>query len=147
MNHSKSSEFILLAIWGISVTAVLGSLFYSEILGYVPCDLCWIQRIFMYPLVIIYGTAAMKRELNIALPGLILAGIGIFISTYHYLIQKLPALQDAGGTCTIVPCNVQYVNYFNFITIPFLAGTAFLMIVILHIILLVREKEGRAYER
>lgn len=136
MRESKASETVLLLIWGQTLVAVLGSLFYSEILGYIPCDLCWIQRIFMYPLVVIYGVAAIKKNVTIALPGLILSAIGFFVSVYHYLIQKLPALQDIGGSCSNIPCNLQYVNYFGFITIPFLAGMAFLIIFSLHIVLL-----------
>lgn len=136
MKKSKSTETLLLLIWTQALIALLGSLFYSEILGYVPCELCWAQRIFMYPLVIIYGVALIKRNSIIALPGLILSGIGMLISVYHYAIQKLPSLHDAGGSCTIVPCNLQYVNYFGFMTIPFLAGLAFLIIFVLHIIVI-----------
>lgn len=136
MKNSKREETILLLIWTQSLIAVLGSLFYSEVMGYIPCELCWIQRIFMYPLVVIYGVAMLKKDIRIALPGLLLSGIGMFISIYHYLIQKLPALQEAGASCANVPCNLQYVNYLGFITIPFLAGTAFLVINVLHIILL-----------
>lgn len=136
MNISKTSENLLLAIWGVAVIATGGSLFYSEIVGYEPCELCWFQRILMYPLIIIYGTALFKKQLSIALPGLILSGIGMCVSTYHYLLQKLPALKEAGGACGLVPCNVEYVNYFGFITIPFMAGTAFIMIFVMHIFLL-----------
>lgn len=133
---SKRQESILLVVWTVSLIATAGSLFYSEFLGYIPCDLCWIQRIFMYPLIIIYGIALIKRNIDIARPGLILAVIGLPISIYHYSLQKLPALQDAGGFCTNIPCNLQYVNYFGFVTIPFLAGLAFFIIVILHYLFL-----------
>lgn len=136
MKTSKANETLLLLIWTQALVAVLGSLFYSEIIGYVPCELCWIQRIFMYPLVIIYGVAMLKNNIKIALPGLLLSGIGFFVSLYHYLIQKLPTLQDLGSSCSNVPCNLEYVNYFGFITIPFLAGFAFIVIISLHIILL-----------
>ncbi|HLS20774.1 MAG TPA: disulfide oxidoreductase [Bacillota bacterium] len=136
MNKSKFTENLLLLIWTQALVATIGSLFYSELIGYVPCDLCWVQRIFMYPLVIIYGVAIVKKDMSTALSGLILSSIGFFISVYHYLLQKLPALQDAGGMCQIVPCNLQYVNYFGFITIPFLAGLAFLIISLLHIFIL-----------
>lgn len=129
---TKRQEVILLFIWTVTLLATSGSLFYSEFLGYIPCDLCWMQRIFMYPLVIIYGTALIKRNLAITTPAFILSVIGLPISIYHYGLQKLPALQEAGGFCTNIPCNLQYVNYFGFITIPFLAGTAFLMIIVLH---------------
>lgn len=139
MEKSKVPETLLLVVWTQAVIATIGSLFYSEVIGYVPCDLCWVQRIFMYPLVIIYGVAAIKKNVSIALPGLILSIIGFFISTYHYLMQKLPALQESGGACQIVPCNMQYVNYFGFITIPFLAGLAFLIITLLHVVILKRS--------
>lgn len=142
MKKSESSEIILLLIWSQALIALLGSLFYSEVMGFVPCELCWIQRIFMYPLVLIYGVAIVKRDLSIAIPGLIMSGVGMLISTYHYLLQKIPALQEVGGSCKGVSCNLQYVNYFGFITIPFLAGTAFIIIFTLHIVLL-RQMRGK----
>lgn len=136
----KRNEVLLMIIWTQTVLAVIGSLFFSEVLGYIPCEICWFQRILMYPLVIIYGTAAIKRDLTIALPGLILSGIGMLTSTFHYLLQKIPILKDIGGTCDIIPCNLQYVNYFGFITIPFLAGIAFIVIFTIHIILLIQQR-------
>jgi len=139
MNPSKRTESLLLVVWAIALIALAGSLFYSEVIGYEPCKLCWIQRIFMYPLVIIYGYALLKRKIDIAEPGLFLSGIGMLISTYHYLLQKLPALQAAGDFCKGVPCNVQYVNYFGFITIPFLAGIAFMMIFVIHVYIIRRN--------
>lgn len=138
MDTSKKTEMVLLIIWTQALLALLGSLFFSEVIGYEPCELCWIQRIFMYPLVIIYGVALIKKDVQIALPGLLLSGIGLLISTYHYLLQKVPALQDTGDFCGTVPCNLQYVNYFGFITIPFLAGVAFIVIFGLHMSLLRR---------
>src|SRR5690625_3653058 len=140
MNLSKREELIMLIIWAQSLLATMGSLFYSEIIGYVPCDLCWIQRIFMYPLVIIYGLALIKKDTKIALPGIILSGIGLCISIYHYSLQKVPFMQNAGGFCGEIPCNLQYVNYFGFITIPFLAGIAFIVIFISHLYVLYQQK-------
>jgi len=136
MNKQSRTENLMLLIWIQALLAVAGSLYFSEIKGYVPCELCWIQRIFMYPLVIIYGVALLKRDIKIALPGLILSGIGMLISAYHYLIQKWPALQQAGDTCGIIPCNTEYINYLGFITIPFLAGVAFIVIFVIHILIL-----------
>jgi len=136
MQKQSQTENLMLLIWIQALLAVAGSLYFSEIKGYVPCELCWIQRIFMYPLVIIYGIALLKRDIKIALPGLILSGIGMFISAYHYLLQKWPALQQAGDTCGIIPCNTEYINYLGFITIPFLAGVAFIVIFVIHILIL-----------
>lgn len=142
MTKAKVNENLLLLIWGQAFIALAGSLFFSEVMGYTPCELCWVQRILMYPLVIIYGVALVKRDLSIALPGLILSGIGIFVSGYHYLVQKLSALEEAGGACGLVPCNLTYVNYFGFITIPFLAGLAFIIIFVTHLILLKQQRRN-----
>ncbi|MGJ9459336.1 disulfide oxidoreductase [Oceanobacillus sp. CF4.6] len=136
-NMTKKAENLLLLIWIQAFLAMAGSLFYSEVMGYIPCELCWYQRILMYPLVVIYGVAAIKKEINVALPGLILSGIGMFVSMYHYMVQKVSAFHELGGTCTGgVPCNAIYVNYFGFVTIPFLAGIAFIVIFVLHLMLL-----------
>lgn len=130
MPISKKKESLLLVVWTTSLVATAGSLFFSEVLGYIPCDLCWIQRIFMYPIVIISTAALLKKNIDIAYSILFLSGIGMLFSLYHYGLQKLPFLQDAGGICGQVPCNLQYINYFGFITIPFLAGIAFIVILI-----------------
>ena len=140
MEMSKKQESLLLIIWTQSLIAMFGSLFYSEVMGYIPCELCWYQRIIMYPLVIIYGTAIIKKNIYIAFPGLIMSGIGVLVSAYHYSLQKIPLMQDAGGFCGDVPCTLQYINYFGFITIPFLSFLAFIVIFILHITMLRRHK-------
>ncbi len=140
MQLTKKQETILLIVWIQSLVAMIGSLFYSEVLGYAPCELCWYQRILMYPLVIIYGIALIKKEIRMAFPAILLSGIGMFVSIYHYLLQKVPMLQQTGGFCRDVSCALQYENYFGFITIPFLAGTAFVVIFISHLFLLKSER-------
>ncbi|GEN30717.1 disulfide bond formation protein DsbB [Cerasibacillus quisquiliarum] len=136
MTSDKSLDNLMLVIWTIALLATGGSLFYSEVMGFTPCELCWVQRIFMYPLIMIYGVALWKKNIQIALPGLFLSGIGFLISSYHYLLQKLPLLQEVGDTCGIIPCHTQYVNYLGFITIPFQAGISFLSIFVLHLLIL-----------
>lgn len=96
---------------------------------YEPCTLCWYQRIFMYPLVIILGIAITNKDYKISIYGLILSTIGISISTYHYSIQKIPQLSNI-STCGRIPCTDDYLNWFGFITIPFLCLIAFLIIII-----------------
>ncbi|RKQ31289.1 disulfide oxidoreductase [Oceanobacillus halophilus] len=141
---TKKAENLLILAWAQAFIAMAGSLFYSEVMGYIPCELCWFQRILMYPLVVIYAVAAIKKEINIALPGLVFSGIGMFVSAYHYLIQKVPAFQEMGGACIGgVPCNVVYVDYLGFITIPFLALTAFTIISILHVALLINTRKNK----
>lgn len=140
MPLTKREERLLFVIWTQSLLATLGSLYFSEILGYIPCELCWFQRIFMYPMVIITTVALLKKNKAIAESSLYLSGIGMLISIYHYGLQKVPFLGDASGICGDVPCNLQYINYFGFITIPFLAGVAFIVIFVSS--LLLRKKSS-----
>ncbi|WP_033541844.1 disulfide oxidoreductase [Planococcus sp. CAU13] len=140
---TKIQENLLLGIWTIALIATAGSLYFSEIRGYIPCELCWIQRIFMYPLVIIGGVAYFQKNVKIAVTTLIFSGIGGIISLYHYGIQKLSFLADSAPSCGQVPCTGQYINWLGFITIPFLALTAFILIAGMSIYLLKTLKEEK----
>ncbi|WP_054860526.1 disulfide oxidoreductase [Gracilibacillus sp. JCM 18860] len=139
----SKKDTLLFIIWAQSLVAMLGSLFYSEVMDYIPCELCWYQRILMYPLVLIYGYALYKKDIRYAFPGIIMSGIGILVSGYHYLIQNVPSLQSAGGdACGVVPCNAIYVDFLGFITIPFQAFVAFLVIFSLHLALIVQQRRA-----
>lgn len=117
--------------WLIAVLAMGGSLYFSDIKGYVPCLLCWYQRILMYPLVLILGVAAYRQEKSALWYSLPLSFIGIGVAGYHYLDQKIPSFGFA-GTCKVgVPCNHAYINWAGFITIPFLSLLAFILITVL----------------
>lgn len=113
-----------------ALTALLGSLYYSEVAGFVPCTLCWYQRILMYPLTLIILVGIFKQDEYLPTYVLPFSIIGIGVSTYHYLIEwgiiEHPAVCAAG-----IPCNLVYVRYFGFVTIPFMALTAFAMITVI----------------
>lgn len=114
----------------VAVVASMGSLFLSEIAGWTPCKYCWIQRIFMYPQVILLAIALWKRDRSIAPYVLALSVIGLSYAGYHYYIQmqnivaapENPATPcDASGeSCVKTP----FVE-FGYITIPLMAFTAF----------------------
>lgn len=119
--------------WVVSLIATLGSLYFSEIRGFIPCELCWYQRILMYPLVIILGIGTFYRDFSVKRIVLPMAAIGWCISFYHYLVQKVPGFAEIRPCLNGVPCNAQYINWFGFVTIPFLALTAFTFIILLMI--------------
>jgi disulfide bond formation protein DsbB len=113
-----------------ALAALLGSLYYSEVAGFIPCTLCWYQRILMYPLTLIILVGIFKHDEylpNYVLPFSIL---GMGVSTYHYLIEK-GVLEQSTACSAGVPCNVVWVNYLGFITIAFMALTAFIMITVI----------------
>lgn len=142
MKRERIMEQAMFASWGISLVATAGSLFFSEVLKYIPCELCWYQRILMYPLVILLGVASAKKDYTASCYALIFSSIGGLISLYHYLIQKVPALHELGNSCGIVPCNTDYINWFGFVTIPFLALIAFILISVLLIVVMKNAKEN-----
>ncbi|OGX78343.1 2-oxoglutarate dehydrogenase [Exiguobacterium sp. SH31] len=131
MKQSFLSRYGLYLAWLVALTATLGSLYFSEIREFVPCELCWIQRIFMYPLVLVLGIAVFTNDRQVKKYVLSLAIVGGMISLYHYLVQKVPGFADIKPCVEGVPCNVQYINWFGFVTIPFLALTAFTFITLL----------------
>ncbi|MFZ4453931.1 disulfide oxidoreductase [Salibacterium aidingense] len=120
----------LYAAWLVSAAAVLGSLYFSEILGFVPCEFCWYQRILMYPLVLLLGMAAYFNDTSIVRYVLPLPVIGALVSLYHYSMQKIPGFAPIEPCSEGVPCQGMYINLLGFITIPFLALLAFLFIIV-----------------
>jgi disulfide bond formation protein DsbB len=82
----------------------------------------------MYPLVILLGIAGFKNDQSIRGYALPLSIIGGSISLYHYLLQKVPGLGEILPCTAGIPCNVDYLNWFGFLTIPLMALVAFLLI-------------------
>jgi disulfide bond formation protein DsbB len=120
--------------WAVALTATLGSLYFSEIEGYAPCNLCWYQRILMYPLVIFLGIASVRKDWKQTIYVLPMSILGFCISSYHYATQKTTWFDGTQSkVCGLVPCDTIYINWFGFVTIPFLAGIAFAIITILSI--------------
>lgn len=126
--------YTLYMAWIVAVTATLGSLYFSEIRGFIPCELCWYQRILMYPLSIILGIAAYTNETVLRKYVLPLSIIGGCISIFHYMEQKIPGFAAIKPCTNGVPCSAQYINWFGFVTIPFLALIAFILITVLMIL-------------
>lgn len=122
--------------WAVSLTATVGSLYFSEVMKFVPCNLCWYQRILMYPLVLLLGIASVRKDWNQTLYVLPMCVIGFCISAYHYALEKTTWFEAShGNVCGIVPCDTQYINWFGFVTIPFLAGAAFLIIAVMSVMI------------
>ncbi len=128
------SQNMLLFSFIVSLTATFGSLFYSEIALYEPCRLCWFQRVFMYPQVILFGVALWKKTTDVIKYGIPLSIIGGFIAAYHYFIQiqglAQPTVSDACSITGVSCVSTQFLT-FGYVTIPLMAFTAFAMIILL----------------
>ncbi len=118
------------AAWVVAALATAGSLYFSEVAGFVPCTLCWYQRIAMYPLVVILGLAVIKRQRRSPTGVVALALIGALIAGYHVALEWVPSL-DTGACAISTPCTYVWFRVFGFISLPTLALIAFLSIVVL----------------
>jgi disulfide bond formation protein DsbB len=137
------------ALWlafSVALAATAGSLYLSEVAGFIPCTLCWYQRIAMYPLVVVLGIAALRRDAGIRRYVAPIAGIGAVIAAYHVALQRLPGLPS--GTCSLdAPCTAIYVERFGFVTIPVMALVAFLAILALLLGVLSNGGDSQIQER
>jgi disulfide bond formation protein DsbB len=115
-----------LALWLAAIIAIVttvGSLYYSLGAHYVPCELCWYQRICMYPLSVMLLVAAWRRDLAVRRYAAPLVLIGIVIAAYHSQLQAFP---EQRTFCDIAnPCSSRYVWEFGFVSLPLMALVAF----------------------
>ena len=123
-------KLILLSLI-VALTATLGSLYFSEVSGFTPCKLCWIQRIFMYPLVIMFFIAYRILDKDIWRYALPLSVMGGFIAAYHYYLQRAAnPLFPCSTVGFSVSCSERFVMQYGYITIPWMALSAFVLITV-----------------
>lgn len=144
---SKTIAFIrnhaLWLVLFVSLASIVGSLTYSEILGYTPCKLCWLQRIFIYPQAIIAIIALITKDVKALKYTLALSIVGIIISSNHYLLQMT-------GT-SLIPCDTlgqgsgcsgTYVKEFGYLTIPLMCWTLYAYSILVSSIALFSKKNS-----
>lgn len=116
----------------IGLVSIVGSLTYSEFLQFTPCKLCWFQRIFLYPAFFIGLVGHIMQDRNALRYTLVLGFVGILFSSYHYFIQMSGV---TGLPCTAVgqsdSCGGIYVKEFGYITIPLMAWTLNLYVIVI----------------
>lgn len=118
----------LAGAFGVASVATAGSLTFSEAYHFAPCELCWVQRIAMYPLAVVLGIAAVRRDLDVRRYALPLSVGGALVSTWHVLLQRVPALASSSSCDATAPCNAIWVEALGVLTIPTMAGIGFLAI-------------------
>ncbi len=125
---------ILYVAWFQALSATLGSLFFSEILKFPPCLLCWYQRILMYPLVWIIAAGILRKDKHLAVYVLPLSVLGMIIAFYHNLLYY-NIIPESQIPCTLgISCTTKFIEIMGFITIPFLSYLSFLLITVCMII-------------
>ena len=127
-------------VWGyelwlafvVALVSTLGSLFLSEVAHFIPCEMCWFQRIFMYPLAIVVPLMAVARDTRATRYVLPLPVVGAGFSIYHLLIEH--GIIEQTRTCLISApggCATKWMNEFGYVTIPTLALTGFVLLIVL----------------
>jgi disulfide bond formation protein DsbB len=125
-------NFPLFLAWFISLFAFCFTLYSSEILHYPVCNLCWYQRICLYPLVLLLGMATYKNETSVIPYALPLPVIGSLFALYHYIEQNFPQVINFIPLCSVnVPCSTKHFNLLGFVSYPLLSFTACISLIIL----------------
>jgi disulfide bond formation protein DsbB len=120
--------------------AMVGSLFFSEIMKLPPCTLCWYQRIAIYPIVFITALGIIRNDKKLSVYVLSLSIPGLVISLYHNLLYW-KIIPESIAPCTFgVSCTTKFFEWFGFISIPFMTLMAFIVITVLAIISLNKNK-------
>jgi len=118
----------------VAVGATVGSLYYSEVAGYVPCQLCWYQRIAMYPLAVILVIAAVRRDRGAIWYVIPIAVLGAGVAGWHRLVELRPQLESTSCSLVGPSCAATWFERFGFVTLAFMAFSGFLSIIILSLI-------------
>jgi len=119
---APTARRLLGVAWLVAVVATAGSLFYSLGLGFYPCELCWYQRILMYPLVVLFGYAVVRGHHDVYLAALPLSVLGIGVSAYQSYLQVA-----SGATCSVGGCSVVHLRVLG-LTIPNQAFVGFVLV-------------------
>lgn len=120
------AKFGLVVAALVAVGATSGSLYFSEVANFNPCEMCWVQRIFMYPLAVILPIAAVRRDRHVISYAMVIATVGLGFSIYHVQLQIRP---DQSTSCDLLnPCSAKWIDALGFATIPMLAGLSFVLI-------------------
>lgn len=131
---SEPRWYRLFAAWIIALIATLGALFLSEIMGLVPCELCWYQRIFMFPLVFVLAVGLATSDTQVFKYALPLVAAGWLVAAYHNLLY-VGVIPEALQPCGAGPsCAKADLNLFGFISIPLLSLVAFTTLAVLLIV-------------
>ena len=117
----------------LSLTGTFMSLFYSEYVGYLPCALCWIQRIFLYPQVVIFGVALWKKDKGAQVYAVALSCIGAIVALYHSYIQLgYDELLPCPATGAFADCAKPNFIEFGFVTFPAMSLVLFFTLILLY---------------
>ncbi|MDH3492577.1 MAG: disulfide bond formation protein B [Acidobacteriota bacterium] len=138
--NSKLNESLPYLAWTIALVSTAGSLFFSLAMELPPCDLCWYQRIALFPLVLIIGTGIVLRDKNLKIYALPLSVFGLAVAFYHNLLYYKLIPQPIVPCSAGVSCTETQLELFGFLTIPLMSLVAFILVTIFLLLYKTKEK-------
>jgi disulfide bond formation protein DsbB len=129
MNYIKRNA--LYFTFAIAFLSLVISLYFSEVLKWAPCVLCWYQRVFIYPIVFVSVVGIIRKDLSVYTYILPLAVTGALFAFYHNLLTYGLVSEELIPCLNGVSCTTEYFSWFGFITIPFLSLISFVLIIVL----------------
>ena len=140
--RNESTVWMLVfAAWLVASASALGALFFSEVMQLPPCALCWYQRIFMFPLVLIIPIGLFPFDRKVARYALPLAVLDWLFAVFHMLLIAGVVPEKLEPCVQGVPCSENVIEWFGFVTIPLLSVTAFSAIIALLVLTHFRGSE------
>ena len=125
ISDNQNSWSLIFGAWLISCISMGGSLFFSEVMEFPPCILCWYQRIAMYPLVAIFMIGLFPLSKEVFKYSAPFVALGWLIALWHNLLHLGIIEEDLSPCREGVSCSTVYINWMGFITIPLLSFVAF----------------------
>ncbi len=126
---SQRDWALLFTAWFIAASAALGSIFFSHVMGFVPCVLCWYQRICLFPLVLVLGAGLFPYDRSAVRYGLVIAVPGWCIALYHNLLYTGIIPKELQPCAQGVPCTEKYIDLFGLFSIPMLSLMGFTILI------------------
>ncbi|MCY4117499.1 MAG: disulfide oxidoreductase [Caldilineaceae bacterium] len=110
--------------------SMMGSLYFSEVMRFTPCTLCWFQRVLMYPLAGLIAFGILRRDHHLPFLVLPFSLLGQGLAVYHYLLQKTTIFSQPSSCGLGVTCSSVWIDWFGIVTIPLLSVFGFMVITI-----------------
>ncbi len=146
------TKWVALYVWPLIMLVSIGgtatTLLYSEVLGFIPCSLCWLQRVALYPqALVVLAAFKLKDAKNFPVYGIVLSVFGLLVAVYQYIYQALPqGLHDSGVLPCLADgtgdCSKKIMEVFGFVTFPFLSAVLFLFLIVLYVHMLRKSRVG-----
>lgn len=128
----------------VSFGGVVMSLFYSEVMHYAPCDLCWYQRVFLYPQAFLFAYAWYKKDMAVLPYSLILSIVGFAIAVYHHMLQiGFDLMKPCSSAPFAVDCAKPSFIEFGFITFPFMSAVLFGFLIMIVVTAMFKKETGK----